>query len=49
MIDAFQTTEEHSLTWDAMDDHHDPVSSGVYYYRLEAAGKILQKKMLLLR
>jgi hypothetical protein len=35
--------------WDGTDLHGTPVSSGVYFYRLKAAGKTLTKKMVLLK
>ncbi|MGD1046431.1 MAG: putative Ig domain-containing protein [Bacteroidota bacterium] len=46
---GFQNAGEHSVTWDGMDDKSTPVSSGMYFYRLEAGNSALQKKMLLLR
>lgn len=37
------------LTWNATDQHHKPVSSGVYYACLRAGGKTMTRKMVLLR
>ena len=37
----------HSIKWDGTDDASHKVASGVYMYKLETAGAIMQKKMLL--
>lgn len=37
------------VTWNGTDSHGNPVSSGVYFYRLKAGGKTLTKKMVLLK
>jgi glucuronoarabinoxylan endo-1,4-beta-xylanase len=47
--DAFQSAGEYSVVWDARDDNNNPARSGVYLYRLEAGGKNIQKKMVLVR
>jgi endo-1,4-beta-D-glucanase Y len=47
--DARQDAGDYSLTWDATDEKKNPVASGTYFYRLEAGGQTLQKKMLLIR
>lgn len=39
----------YSVPWDGLDDRGVPVSSGVYYYRLSAAGNILTRKLVFLR
>ena len=39
----------HQIVWTGRDDHGRPVSSGVYFYRLEAGEKALTKKMVLLK
>ncbi|MFH0735847.1 MAG: FG-GAP-like repeat-containing protein [bacterium] len=46
---AFQNVGEYSLTWNSTDDENNPVSSGVYLYRLETDNTNLQKKMVLVR
>jgi hypothetical protein len=40
---------EHSVTWDGLDDGGAPAASGVYFYRMIAAGKVLARRMVLLR
>jgi hypothetical protein len=49
LIDSFQNTGEHSIVWDGTDDGNNPVSSGIYFYRLETNGMNLQRKMMLIR
>jgi len=39
----------HETAWDGRDDAGSPVPSGVYFYRLEAAGRVASRKLLLLR
>jgi len=39
----------HSVPWDGHDAHGNAVSSGVYYLRLQYAGKVLSGRMALLR
>ena len=39
----------HTLTWNGRDQVGHPVSSGMYYLRLEAAGSSLEEKLLRLR
>ena len=38
-----------SFTWSGFNDSGNPVGSGVYFYRLEAAGETFTRKMLLLK
>ncbi len=37
------------LVWDGRDDRNRPVSSGVYFYRLQTPGKTFTRKMLMLK
>ncbi|MFH0735845.1 MAG: FlgD immunoglobulin-like domain containing protein, partial [bacterium] len=46
---SFQNTGEYTFTWDSTDDENNPVSSGVYLYKLESDNLSSQKKMILLR
>jgi hypothetical protein len=39
----------HTKVWDGRDNHGQPVSSGVYFYRLRAAGYEQTRKMVLLK
>jgi hypothetical protein len=39
----------HSIMWDGNDSHGQPVSTGVYFYRLRADDLIRTEKMLLLK
>ncbi|MBN2171270.1 MAG: PQQ-binding-like beta-propeller repeat protein [Candidatus Krumholzibacteriota bacterium] len=44
-----QAAGGHEAVWDGRDDAGRPQSSGVYFYRLEAAGATLTRRMLLLK
>ncbi len=46
---SFQQAGEYSLVWDAKDERHIPVSSGMYFYRLEAENLNIERKMILLK
>ncbi len=39
----------HKLVWQGRDDNDSPVSSGIYFYRLQVSKKNLTRKMLLLK
>ncbi|MBW6513215.1 MAG: VCBS repeat-containing protein [Candidatus Syntrophosphaera sp.] len=39
----------HNVAWDGRDEQGKPVSSGVYFYRLESGNRIQNRKMLLLK
>jgi hypothetical protein len=39
----------HLVAWDGRNDAHDPVASGVYFYRLSTPARSLTRKMVLLK
>ena len=46
----FQNAGRYTLQWDATNDGGQPLSSGVYFYRIVAGGEFQShKKMLLLK
>jgi subtilisin family serine protease len=49
LADAAYTPGEHALTWDGKDAHGQQVSSGVYFYRLEAQGQSQSRSLVLVR
>ena len=49
LVDAAQAPGRYRVTWDARDTAGQDVASGVYFYRMEANGVQLNRKMLLLR
>jgi uncharacterized protein (TIGR02145 family) len=49
LVNSFQNAGEHSLVWDATDETNNPVSSGMYFYKLETNEMSLLKKMILVR
>lgn len=46
---TFQNAGEYSIVWDAADNNNNPVSSGVYLYRLESEGQAIQKEMVFIK
>ncbi|UCH84685.1 MAG: T9SS type A sorting domain-containing protein [Candidatus Latescibacterota bacterium] len=49
LIDERRPAGPGEARWDGTDAKGTPVSSGVYFYRLEAAGRVAAKKMVLVR
>jgi hypothetical protein len=49
LLDQYQQSGEHSITWDGRDAYGIPVASGVYFYRLSAGRFQEVRKMLLLK
>ncbi|KPK70520.1 hypothetical protein AMJ82_03035 [candidate division TA06 bacterium SM23_40] len=47
LVDARQSHGPHTITWDGRDDRGRPVSSGVYFFRLEAPGHHHTRKIVL--
>jgi hypothetical protein len=49
LLDGAMQQGFRSVEWDGTDDTGQRVSSGVYFYRLDAAGETITRKMLLLK
>jgi hypothetical protein len=49
LLDGAQPAGAHHVVWDGRDATGASLSSGVYFYRLEAAGARFERKMLLLK
>ncbi len=48
LVDQLRPTGHHTVVWDGKDDKGSPVSSGVYYYRMQAGDYHNVRKMLLM-
>jgi len=46
---SHQPTNQYSVTWNGTDDNNNPVSSGIYFAKLNWNGEIVQKKMVLMK
>jgi flagellar hook assembly protein FlgD len=49
LAEGFMQAGNHEVRWNGRDSSGNPVSSGVYLYRLEAGGKSETRKMILVR
>ena len=49
LIDGEQPPGSYSASWDGRDGRGVPVASGIYLYRLEAAGRALSRKLVVLQ
>jgi flagellar hook assembly protein FlgD len=49
LVDEYQSRGQKSVRWDGKDDQGTKVTSGVYFYRIQAGGLVQSKKMLLLK
>ncbi len=49
LIDSHQPAGYHSISWNGRNESSKPVSSGVYFYRVEAGNFTQSKKMILLK
>ena len=49
LLNLFKNAGEYSAVWDGNNENNNPVSSGIYFYRLEAKGWTSLKKTILIR
>ena len=49
LVDSFQSGGIHEIIWDAKDFRGRPVSSGLYYYRIQTASDAAFRKMTLIK
>ena len=49
LLDTAQPAGTHSVRWDGLDDHRQPVATGVYFYRLQAGERVLVRRTSLVR
>jgi len=49
LVNEVQERGEHSAVWSGMDMNANPVSSGMYFYRLSSGKEALSRKLSLLR
>jgi hypothetical protein len=49
LADDYLSAGNHKVTWNGENDDGHPVSSGIYFYKIEANGTVECKKMLLLK
>jgi len=49
LVDEYQSAGHKSVKWDGRDDQGKEVTSGIYFYRIQAGDFTEAKKMLLLK
>jgi hypothetical protein len=49
LMNAYKNAGTYSLIWDATNNQNNPVSSGIYFYRIEADEKVAVRKMVFLK
>jgi len=49
LLEESKESGSHSITWNGTDSSNKQVSSGIYFYRLSIAEKVIAKKMMLLK
>jgi hypothetical protein len=48
-VNAREAGGRHTIVWNGNDKNGRPLSSGIYFYRIEWAGQALSRKMILLK
>ncbi|MDP8287164.1 MAG: PKD domain-containing protein, partial [Candidatus Electryonea clarkiae] len=49
LVNDVKNAGYHSVVWDGTDDNRNPVSSGIYLYKMNGGNQIMLKKMLLVK
>jgi uncharacterized protein YyaL (SSP411 family) len=49
LINGFYDKGRNEIVWDGTDENGDPVASGIYFYRLQAGGMTVSRKMAIIR
>lgn len=49
LVEGYKSAGVHEVSWDGKDIHGQPIGSGLYFYRLEAEGYSIAKKMMVVR
>jgi hypothetical protein len=49
LVDEPREAGPHRVTWDGRDDRDRGTAAGVYFYRMDAGGQVLQRKMTLIK
>jgi flagellar hook assembly protein FlgD len=49
LVDELLTEGRKQITWDGTNSLGSPVSTGVYFYRLQTGGRTLTKKMIVMK
>jgi len=49
LVEGFRPAGSHKVVWDGMDDRGNPMSTGIYFYKLRAGDVVLTRKMVLVR
>jgi hypothetical protein len=49
LVDGIYSAGEHTVNWNGKSDRQENLASGVYYYRMQAGSRYINKKMILLK
>lgn len=49
LVNSEMAAGSHRLTWDGLDENHNPVTSGIYIYRLTSGNNIVSKRMIFMK